>query len=369
MPYRPKDIYRGRRKFRVPLNIFLFAVVFLLVGTVGAFYFLQQYIVYDATGVHLEFSGGKDEPVPEESAPTPEPTFEPVTVEVIWEDPDFSEIDLGGWEELEPVHDRFIAFQDVVDPDQLTAAVASVTEGDFYTGAVLEMKGPAGQLAWPSASNTAVAFGTGGGTDVSGVIAALHGAGKTVSAQISCFADSLLTARNWTVALQSGGAPYVDGDGKAWVDPYNRTERTYLTELAAELAAMGFDEIILADLYHPISEAGFTYSVTLRTPPDPVVAVCQEGKRIVEALDGTGTAVSVRLDGSSLRNGLGAQTGQDIDIFWRLFARLYCPTWPDQLAADMELATESMSGGEADTRFVAIMGQIPEGCESYVIAG
>ena len=369
MPYRPKDIYRGRRKFRVPLNIFLFAAVFLLAGAIAAFYILQQYIVYDATGVHLEFSGGQEEPVPEDSAPTPEPTFSPVPVEIIWEDPDFTDIDLGGWEDLQSVQARFIPMRDVVNGQALTAAVTDIAGGDFYSGAVLEMKDSSGQLAWPSASSTAVAYGTGGATDVTAVIDALHEAGKTAAAQISCFADKLLTTRNWTVALQSGGAPYTDANGVCWVDPYNRTVRTYLCELAAELAAMGFDEIILADLYHPVSEEGFTYSVTLRTPANPVVAVCQAGKRIVQALDGTGTAVSARLDGTSLRLGLGDQTGQDIDIFWRLFARLYCPSSPDILASDMELALDRMKSGGADTRFVPIIGLIPETCESYVIAG
>ncbi len=369
MPYRPKDIYRGRRKFRVPLNIFLFVLVFLIVGSVGAFYLLQQFIVYDASGVHLEFSGGRETPAPEQSDATPEPTVEPVTVEVIWEDPDFAEVDLGGWEDLEPVKGLFVPQQTVTDPNALASAVSLVTSGDFYSGAVLEMKSRSGQLVWPSAAATAVAYGTAGATDVTGVIAELHAAGKTVAAQISCFADNLLIARNWTVALQSGGAAYVDGNGVSWADPYNRTVRAYITDLAQELAAMGFDEIILADLYHPISESGFTYTVTLRTAPNPVVAVCQLGKRVAEALAGTGTAVSARLDATSLRTGQGSQTGQDIDIFWRLFARLYCPTYPDVLASDMEMALDQLNDGEADVRFVPVIGVVPENCASYVISG
>ena len=368
MPYRPKDIYRGRRKFRVPLNIFLFVLVFLIVGSVGAFYLLQQFIVYDASGVHLEFSGGQETPAPEQGGATPEPTVEPVTVEVIWEDPDFAEVDMGGWEDLEPVKGLFVPQQTVTDPNALASAVSLVTSGDFYSGAVLEMKSRSGQLVWPSASATAVAYGTAGATDVTGVIAELHAAGKTVAAQISCFADNLLIARNWTVALQCGGAAYVDGNGVSWADPYNRTVRAYITDLAQELAAMGFDEVILADLYHPISENGFTYTVTLRTAPNPVVAVCQMGKRVAEALQDTGTAVSARLNAASLRAGQSAQTGQDLDIFWRLFARLYCPTSPDLLAGDLELATEAMNGGDANVRFVPIMGLMPEGHESFVIA-
>ena len=369
MPYRPKDIYRGHRKFRSPLSILLFVMAFLVVGAIGLFFFLQQYIVYDAAGVRLELPFGREEaPAEEQGQPAPTPTFEPLTVEVIWEDPDFEDVDMGGWEDLKPVQDRFVALSDVTNPQALAEAVASVTDGNFYSGAILQVKDPSGQLAWPSSCATAISYGTSGITDLSGTIATLHEAGKTVAAQISCFTDNLLCTRNPSVALQSGGYAYRDENGASWMDPYNRTVRAYVTDMARELAAMGFDEIILADFYHPISEAGFTYTVTLRTPADPVVAVCQLGKRVAEALQDTGTAVSARLNATSLRAGQSAQTGQDLDIFWRLFARLYCPTSPDLLAGDLELATEVMNGGDANVRFVPIMGLMPEGHDSFVIA-
>ena len=134
---------------------------------------------------------------------------------------------------------------------------------------------------------------------------------------------------------------------------------------------MGFDEIVLADLEHPVADgdAPFTYTTELRTSPDPVVAVCQMGRRVAAALEGTGAAVSVRLNDASLRQGLGAQTGQDISIFWRLFARLYCPTGPDLLANDMELAIDKMNDGDKDVRFVPVSYAIPDVCDSCVIAG
>ena len=372
MPYRPKDIYRGRRKFKVPLNIFLFVLALLLVGAVSLFYFLQQYAVYDDEGAHLELPFGKEkeEQVPEEdpAAVTPEPTFEPVPVEVIWEDPDFEDVDMGGWEDLKPIHGRFIAISDVMSGN-LTSAVASVTDGDYYNAAVFQMKDSSGQLAWSSVAPTAVSYGTSGTADVSEAIDALHAARKTAVAQISCFTDTLLAQRNWPVALMKDGMTYRDDSGRYWVDPYNQTVRTYITDLAKELASMGFDEIVLADLEHPVtdSETGFTYTTELRTSPDPVVAVCQMGRRVVQALEGTGTAVSVRLNDTSLRQGLGSRTGQDIPIFWRLFARLYCPTSPEVLANDMELAVDKMNDGDADVRFVPVMGLVPEVGDSYVI--
>ena len=370
MPYRPKDIYRGRRKFRVPLTIFLFVLAFLVLGSVGMFYFLQQYIVYDASGVSLQLPFSAQEEAADPTEPTAKPTFEPLTVEVVWEDPDFSQIDLGGWDELEAVQARFITLDTVISASALESAVNAAKGGD-WSAVVLEMKDTSGRLAWASASETAMSYGTAGSADVTETIAALHEADMTVAAQISCFADDLMGTRNWPTALSYGGGPYRDDDGVYWLDPYNRTIRTYLADLVRELAAMGFDEIILADLYHPLppGELGFGYSVTLQTAADPVVAVCQSARRIVEAAAGTGVAVSALLDTASLREGRGAQTGQDVDIFWRLFARLYCPTSTDMYSSDKELAVEAMNAGDSSIRFVPVSSLIPEGAVSYMITG
>lgn len=370
MPYRPKDIYRGRRKFRVPLSILLFTLTFLLVGGIGMFFFLQQYMVYDANGATLQlpFTGAEETPDEPADVPTPKPTFEPVEVQVVWENPDFEDVDMGTWDELEPIHGLFISQNTVQDVAALSSAV-STARNSGYSTAVLEVKNRSGQLVWPSAAETALAYRTDGITDLTATIQELHEAGLTVAAQLSCFADSLLLQHNWSFALR-----YADGnvcpndDGSYWLDPYNQTVRTYLTDLAQELADMGFDEIILADLYHPISADGFVYSETPVTGADPVVAVCQMGRRIVEALEDTGVIVSARINPDSLRNGQGALTGQDVAIFWRMFARLYCSTYPDLLSTDKELATDKMNGGDADARFIPVIGIIPEeGSKSYVI--
>lgn len=371
MPYRPRDIYRGRRKFRVPLTIVLSVLGVLLVGGIVMFYVLQQYIVYDSSGVTLQlpFSAQAEE---DETAPadaTPTPTFEPVVVEIIYEDADFTDVDLGGWEELESTQALFVPQADVTDATALASAVSTAQNGD-YSGVVLEMKDQSGQLVWPSGAETATAYGTAGATDVTATITALHEQGLTAAAQISCCADTLLGTRNWTVTLMTAtGAAYTDDDGVVWLDPYNRTVRAYLEDLVEELAAMGFDEIILADLYHPIAGEGesFTYSTTLQTDPNPVTAVCQLGQRLAEAAEGTDTAVSALLDTDSLRGSYGAQTGQDIDIFWRLFARLYCPTSQDSVSSDKELAVAEINDGDADIRFVPVCSSVPEGCASYVI--
>ena len=385
MAYRPKDIYRGRRKFRVPLTIGLSVLAILLVGTVAMFYFLQRFLVYDQTGVSLQlpFMASEAEEEPAEAEPTP--AFVPVEVEVVYEDPDFSELDLGGWEALSPVKAKFIPFSAAADEVKLEAAVSALS-GD-YTGVVLEVKDRSGQLAWASGCDMAVAYGTAGLMDYTETVAALHERGLTASAQLSCLADELIATRNWTVVLRDlAGNSYRDGDGAYWLDPYNRTVRDYIEALMTELAAMGFDEIILADLYHPVSDSavyespedgeegedvlvstGFQYSVTIQTTADPVNAICQMARRLVEGMEGSETTVSALIDEDSLREGNAARTGQDLDIFWRIFARLYCPCESWNAMADLETAAETLNDGDIASRFVPVCEYIPENIDSYLI--
>ena len=91
------------------------------------------------------------------------------------------------------------------------------------------------------------------------------------------------------------------------------------------------------------------------------------GRRIAESVKDRGVPVSALISGNSLRNGLSAQTGQDISVFWKLFARLYCPTDAWTAASDLELAAESMNGGDAGVRFVPVSELIPEGMKSYEV--
>ena len=372
MPYRPRDIYRGRRKFRVPLTIILSILCVLIVGGVALFYGLQQYLVYDQNGVSLQlpFMGGTAATVSAADAgdTASAEIFEPVQVEVVYDDPDFSDVNLGGWEDLAATQALFVPYDDAVREEKLSGALESVTSSD-YTGFVLELKDESGQLAWPSRNELAVSYGTAGLMDYTETVTAIHEKNMTAAAQISCCADNAMATRNWPLALQSApGVPYQDGDRNYWLDPYNRTVRNYLADLMQELAAMGFDEIILSNLRHPVSDSSFTYSVTIQTTPDPVAAVCAMGRRLAESLSGTGVAVSALIDESSLRDAASAQTGQDLNIFWRMFARLYCPSDAYNAASDFSLASSALTEGDAAVRLALVCPYTPDGVTSSVIA-
>ena len=366
MSYKPREIYKGRRKFRVPLIILLFTVAFLFIAAVGLFYGLQQFIVYDQNGVTLQFSKTETETETTETESLyHKPDVSGLNVQLVFLDPDFSDVNLVDTEEYGKLRAVWIPAETTLSSVKLAAALVTV-DADSCNTVVLEMKSSGGQLAWSSNATLAVNYGTTGYTDFSEIVAQLHEKGLRAAAAISCCADTLMGMRNWPIALLTPlGAPYTDADGVYWLDPYNRSVREYLIEMMTELAQLGFDEIILTNLSHPVSEEGFVYSTTLRTEPNPTAAIGQLAVKCAEAMAEYDVAVSACLNQSSLREGLAEQTGQDVDLFWRCFDRLYCFSDSDNADGDLSLATAF--GGET-LRFVPVCADAaPEGFPSYAL--
>ena len=365
MAYRARELYRGRRKHTLPLLILLFTLAFLVLGTVLAFYALQQFIVYDETGVTLQFNRAEETQESASQAVISLPDLSGMQLQLVYRDPDFSDVSLPVGEELRSLQAGYIHFAEIQKPELLAERLEALRQ-ENYKAVVFEMKTEAGLLAWASQSATAYSYGLSGTEDLSETLAALKEAGIHTTARISVCADDLLAVRNWPIALKSeAGTPYVDADGHYWLDPYNRAARLYIIELMEELAAMGFDEILLDELCHPRSEESFSYSVSLHIDPNPRAAVGQLAVKLAEAAQELGVELSVCADTASLRGDLAESSGQDLALFWRIFERVYCPSDSEQAASDRELALKF--GGSAE-RFVPICAyQSPESFSSYVI--
>ena len=365
MGYKPRDVYKGRRKFRLPLLILLFTAAFLLLATVGAFYGLQQFIVYGDEGVSLQFGRTQEEAPAAEAAPAVTPDVSGMTVNIVYRDPDLSNISLPVGEDLAALQAGYVNYADAADPARLASRLEAL-QAENYEAIVFELKTEDGYLAWASSCATAYSYGTAGTMDYTETLAALKEQGIHVSARISVCADNLLAVRNWPVALRSAaGTPYADAASNFWLDPYNRTVRLYIIDLMKELADQGFDEIILDDLYHPMDEAGFGYSVNLHIPANPRAAVGQLAVKLAEAMQEYDVELSVCVDEHSLRHDLADSTGQDLELFWRIFDRIYCESDTELASSDRDYALEA--GGSAE-RFVPICAwQSPENFASYVV--
>ncbi len=366
MPYSSRDIYRSRRKFRTPLLILLFLLAFLLVLAVVAFYGLQQFLVYDQSGVSLQFSRDTASETVESVQPTaiPTPDVSGMQVNIVFTDPSFDDIALTVGEDLSPLRARQIGFTELLDSVKLDEGVTAAVEAGC-NAVVLEMKSGSGQLAWRSSTELAVSYGTTGAADFTETLTALHEQGLYVVAKLSVCADDLMAVRNWPIALRTAdGQPYQDADGHYWLDPYNRELRSYIIPLMQELATMGFDEILLTDLAHPSTDTTLQYSVTLRSEANPSAAVSQLARRLAEAMQDSGTRLSVQITESALDTESATKTGQDLTVLWRLFDRIVCPCTSEQAETDR---TAALAMGGSAERFVPFCTwSAPDGWDSFI---
>lgn len=134
-------------------------------------------------------------------------------------------------------------------------------------GIVLTMKAPDGQLnyisALPLAADCAASSGAAGRNET--LYRLNQRDGVYCVALVSCLRDDTLAGYQPELALQRvSGSPWRDAGGGAWLDPASEEVQAYLGGICAELAGLGFDEIVLTDCAYP-SEGPLS---TLKPYPD-----------------------------------------------------------------------------------------------------
>ena len=362
------EVYRGRRKRLNVLGVVFGALAALILLTVVLFFGLQKYIVFEHDGVRVALPGaaaGEDGPLPnDETAP------EQVNAVLEITDPDYSAVPAAAGEGLADMAAVFVPAQDVSMSG--VGRYMSVMSSYGANALVLEVKPVSGQLVWASSSPTAAAYSLNGSLDLEAMVAALRQQDEDdelyLVAQLSCCIDGLLAERCPSAALRfATGAAYADSEG-AWLDPYSATVSAYLSELCSELAEMGFDELLLKSLSLPITEEAIGFSVELSSTPTPEAAVCGLAVELTNALEAYDIPVSAILDTTSLRSGLADKSGQNLELFGKVFDRLCSATDSAWLSGvDRDSIDQYLTLGSLETRYVPIMNYVPEGFTSCII--
>ena len=362
------EVYRGRRKRLNVLGVVFGALAALILLTVVLFFGLQKYIVFEHDGVRAALPGaaaGEDGPLPnDETAP------EQVNAVLEITDPDYSAVPATAGEGLADMAAVFVPAQDVSMSG--VGRYMSVMSSYGANALVLEVKPVSGKLVWASSSPTAAAYSLNGTLDLEAMVAALRQQDEDdelyLVAQLSCCIDGLLAERCPSAALRfATGAAYADSEG-AWLDPYSATVGAYLSELCSELAEMGFDELLLKSLSLPITEEAIGFSVELSSTPTPEAAVCGLAVELTNALEAYDIPVSAILDTTSLRSGLADKSGQNLELFGKVFDRLCSATDSAWLSGvDRDSIDQYLSLGSLETRYVPIMNYVPEGFTSCII--
>lgn len=363
------EVYRGRRKKLNVLGIVVGALAVLLLLIVVLFFGLQKYIVFGHDGISVVLPGSQATDSQEDGAAVGmEAELEQVSAAISITEPDYSDVSARAGEGLSDFIGIYVPAEDV----SLSGVGRYVDVMSNYNAnaLVLEVKPVSGQLVWASSSETAAGYGTNGTTNLAQLVAALRQQDSDIYlvAQVCCCIDGLLPTRNPATALTlSTGAAYTDSEG-AWLDPYNSTVSQYIIELCEELIGMGFDEILLKSLSMPVTDAAIGYNVQLSSTPTAETAICGLAMEITNALSSYDVPISAILDTTSLRNGLESQSGQNLEVFGKLFDRLCSATdsaWRSNV--DLSLIDEYLTLGDSAQRYLPIMSYVPEGYTSCIV--
>ena len=329
----------------------------LLIAAVLLFYGLQKYIVYTSDGVKLELpilSSAQSDGSGSQSAGT-----SASDTSVVIDPTDYSNIDATAGQNLSAVKGILVPYGDI-NAAAVQKAADRLSKGNAL---VLQLKTETGKLAWASSVREATAYDLAGAADLKSIVADLKSKKPDVwlVGELCCCVDDLMAARNSPLALKkTDGSPYTDGTG-AWLDPYNAEGRNYIVALAKELAGMGFNEILLTQVCHPDTDpAGIAYSAA-STTSGASSAVTGYTLAVTRALKGSGAVISAVCTRDAIAGKTGNLNGQSIEVFMKVFDRVYCYTSAAEYKTYMDYCAARVTVGDINTRFVPICsGKLPD---------
>lgn len=300
--------YRGRRTITDILRFIAIALAVVVGLMLAVMLYLQKYLVYTDDGVRLElppflqmFRQGEEESNPPGSASLPEPG----SVSLI-EEPDVSQ------QEPDPVPEPDPEPKDVGSALQLSVAeardgsAAAKLEAAGAQVLVLEVKDQMGQLAWHAEPAIAGWSSVNGPQQAAEALKRWNEGEIYTVARVHCFRDDTVPYYNNNFALRWAGNDWnwYDELGLRWTSPGKEEIRAYNAALCGELAAMGFDEIVLEEFYFPIQGKLDTIRRGESYDSSQFTAQVEDFlTKVQEAVEPYGTKISLRVGRETLTGG------------------------------------------------------------------
>ena len=331
---RVQEFYKGRRKRRNYALIPLVALLAVISVTLVLFYGMQKYAVITDDGVSVELPILKEPgSAVVDSSGREVKNFERVNTEIVFEEPDYSSSAVKADPEPDapPVRAIFVPAENI-SYDKLNEYAARLVSGNAL---LLEMKPRTGELLWEShtqmAQNYSLSMATERTAATPELIQMLKDEDIYLVAQISCCIDETLPTRTSAFCIQTEtGLIYRDENG-TWLDAYNMELRTWIAEMVMELYALGFDEVVLADLAHPVLDAenppNLVYTREISTPRTTDTAVCGLAAGVARLLDDREEGVlSIYIDSKPALVKTDTTNGQNGPYYMKLYDRVYLKT-------------------------------------------
>ena len=356
------EFYKGRRKRRNYVFIPTAIVLGLITLTLVLFYGMQKYadITKDKGEVKVPLLDNGENTVIDAQG-NEVTVFDQVDAQIVFDAPDYSGVEAVAGQGVGPIRAIFVPYTDL-NTDKLEEYAGRLRAGNAL---VLEMKPRQGTLMWSTQSSVAQNYLLNStAVDNRSLIETFRKNHPDVylAAQISCCLDELFSTFSTSVTLKTSyGADYRDDSG-TWLDAYSTTLRTYVVELCRELYDMGFDEVILADVAHPVlpepeegqEQAQLVYTRDMSTTPTAVNAVCGFAVSVADQLSDRPGLLSIYCNAARALVG-DADNGQNAVLFMKLYDRVYYPTDKYAYTFNFEDIQSRVTIGEAKYRFVPVV--------------
>lgn len=369
---RVQEFYKGSRKRRnyafIPFIVLLvlFSVMLVL------FYGMQKYAVISKDGVKIELPLLTEETTTVDSEGHTVRRFEPVSVPLILDEPDYTYVKSHAGKNLQPVRAIFIPAVNVT-PNKIVEYASRLVAGNAL---VLEMKPRSGVCLWESHTQMAMAYSLTQQTELTAAMPEMIEKLKTQNiylvAQISCCIDELLPTRTTAYCIHTEtGLNFQDGLG-TWLDPYSLELRTWIAEMVQELYDLGFDEVVLADVAHPsLAEAiPLLYTREISTQRSSVNAVCGLAAGVADKLRDRDKVLSIYCKTREALVRDDYTTGQNAVLFMQLYDRVYLETDKFTYSYNVEDMTGSVHTGSVYDRLVpVVINYIPDNTSWVLVDG
>ena len=214
-------------------------------------------------------------------------------------------------------------------------ALAALPEN--INAVAIRVKNTEGDLLYPSALPAAIEANAVAGSSIArDSLRELTDSGYYTIARLSALHDSRFSFAHMTDAavLQKAYKNYIwyAPDSSFYLAPEKELTRQYLANIAAEVAALGFDELLFDEFGYPA--AGRLNNIkTADRDMTMEEALMLLADNLRETLSDSGAKLSLVLDEKTVLDGANAKSGQDLAVLAPRFDRIYVPTTEENLPA------------------------------------
>ncbi|MCD8051839.1 MAG: putative glycoside hydrolase [Clostridiales bacterium] len=226
---------------------------------------------------------------------------------------------------------------------------AGYAEGDLKNvsanGIMLYLKESSGALNYASSLDLSAVFNAScsesKSATITDTIAELNESDYYTLAYVDCFQDGSAGDSADYQLYDADGDAWYDGEDCTWADPANEEFQDYIVGMVQELAAMGYDEVVLNNAAYPTTGDADSLSADCYDPDTFEATISAFYAKLAEAVEGTDTIVSVITTTDAITGGADAVTGQTLENMLQLGGRLWVEADTDDAEALSQALTDA----------------------------